>query len=267
MKVRSIVGLLPLLAVETLDADVFERFPGFARRLGWFLRNRPALAGLVASWERRGVEGRRLLALVEPDRARALLGRMLDESEFLSPYGIRGLSRYHLDHPYAMDLDGVRHEIRYEPAESQTNLFGGNSNWRGPVWFPINFLLIEALQKYHHYLGDDIKAQMPAGSANLMNLREVSDELARRLIALFERGADGRRPVFGDDAGLQKDPLWRDHVLFYEYFDGDTGKGLGASHQTGWTALVAKLLDQVGRSEARRAAAAAPEQAATSPGG
>jgi mannosylglycerate hydrolase MGH1-like protein len=267
MKVRSIVGLLPLLAVETLDADVFERFPGFARRLGWFLRNRPTLAGLVASWEQRGVEGRRLLALVEPARARALLGRMLDESEFLSPYGIRGLSRYHLDHPYAMDLDGVRHEIRYEPAESQTGLFGGNSNWRGPVWFPINYLLIEALQKYHHYLGDDIKAQMPAGSGNLMNLREVGDELARRLIALFARGPDGRRPVFGDDAGLQEDPLWRDHVLFYEYFDGDTGKGLGASHQTGWTALVAKLLDQVGRSEARRTAAAAPEQAVTSRGG
>jgi hypothetical protein len=247
LKVRSLVGLMPLLAVETLEPEFLERLPQFARRLGWFLRNRPELANLVASWEEPGMGERRLLALVNGDRLRRLLSRMLDESEFLSPHGIRALSRHHLEHPYMLDFAGSHHEVRYEPAESRSGLFGGNSNWRGPIWFPINYLIVEALQKYHHFYGDAFRVEAPAGSGQFLTLHEVGDELARRLIGLFTLGVDGRRPVFGDDAALQADPLWRDNVLFHEYFDGDTGKGLGASHQTGWTALVAKLLDQVGR--------------------
>ena len=190
---------------------------------------------------------RRLFALVRGHRMKRLLERMLDPGEFLSPNGIRALSRVHLDHPYVLDIEGMRHEVRYEPAESQSGLFGGNSNWRGPIWLPINYLLIEALQKFHHYYGDDFLVESPTGSGERHTLREVADDLAHRLTMLFVRDGDDRRAVFGDDARSQTDPNWRDHVLFYEYFDGDTGAGLGASHQTGWTALVAKLLDQLGR--------------------
>ncbi len=248
LKVRSLVGLLPLLAVETLEPALLERMPAFARRLGWFLRNRPELASLVASWEDPGMGRRRLLALVHGHRMKQLLQRMVDESEFLSPYGIRALSRYHLDHPYALDFEGGHYEVGYEPAESRTELFGGNSNWRGPVWFPINYLLIEALQKFHHYYGDDFTIESPTGSGQQLSLRDVSDDLARRLAGLFVRDEAGRRAAFGQDERAQTDPQWRDKVLFYEYFNGDTGAGVGASHQTGWTALVAKLLDQIGRS-------------------
>jgi hypothetical protein len=248
LKVRSLVGLIPLLAVETLEPDLLERMPKFATRLRWFLRNRPELASLVASWEDPGVGQRRLLALVHGHRMKLLLHRMLDEAEFLSPHGIRALSRYHLDHPYTLDFEDGHHEVRYEPAESRSGLFGGNSNWRGPVWFPINYLLVEALQKYHHYYGDDFTVETPTGSGTHRTLRGVSDDLARRLAGLFVRDEAGRRPVFGADERAQTDPNWRNHVLFYEYFNGDTGAGVGASHQTGWTALVAKLLDQLGRS-------------------
>ncbi len=248
LKVRSLVGLMPLLAVETLEPDLLERMPAFARRLRWFLRNRPDLAGLVASWEAPGLGERRLLALVHGHRMKLLLRRMLDESEFLSPHGVRALSRYHLDHPYMLDFEDGHHEVHYEPAESRSGLFGGNSNWRGPVWFPINYLLIEALQKFHHYYGDDFTVESPTGSGQHQTLRALSDDLARRLAGLFVRDEAGRRAVFGDDPRAQADPNWRDNVLFYEYFDGDTGAGVGASHQTGWTALVAKLLDQLGRS-------------------
>jgi hypothetical protein len=172
---------------------------------------------------------------------------MLDPAEFLSPHGVRSLSRAHADKPYVLDLAGVRHEVRYEPAESRTGLFGGNSNWRGPIWFPINYLLIEALQRFDHYYGEDFRVEHPTRSGTLVSLGGVAADLAVRLTSLFLLGADGRRPYLGDDARLANDPAWRDLPLFHEYFDGDTGKGLGASHQTGWTALVAKLLEQTGR--------------------
>jgi hypothetical protein len=249
LRVRSLVGLMPLLAVETIEPEVLERNPMFASRLRWFLRNRPELAGLVSRWEEPGTGERRLLALVRGHRMKLLLRRMLDPEEFLSPHGIRALSRSHRDMPYMLDIAGMHHEVRYEPAESRSGLFGGNSNWRGPVWFPINFLLIEALQKFHHYYGDDFKVESPAGSGEKHTLDEVAQDLARRLAMIFVRDEDGRRAVFGPgDDPRQRDPNWRDLVLFHEYFDGDTGAGVGASHQTGWTALVAKLLDQLGRS-------------------
>jgi hypothetical protein len=249
LKVRSLVGLIPLLAVETIEPELLEQTPGFARRLGWFLRNRPQLASLVSRWEEPGVGHRRLLALVRGHRMKLLLKRMLDETEFLSPHGIRSMSRAHAAAPYVLKLGGMTHMVDYEPAESRTGLFGGNSNWRGPIWFPLNYLLIEALQKFHHYYGDDFQVETPTGSGTTMSLREVADELAGRLSGLFLLDESSRRPVDGQrraNGGTDA----ADHVLFYEYFDGDTGAGLGASHQTGWTALVAKLLDQLARGAA-----------------
>ena len=248
LKVRSLVGLIPLLAVETIEPEMLERFPGFARRLGWFLRNRPDLAALVSHWDEPGVGERRLVALVRGHRMKLLLRRMLDPEEFLSPHGIRSLSRFHRAHPYDLKIDGATYDVDYEPAESTTGFFGGNSNWRGPVWFPINYLLIEALQKFHRFYGDDFLVESPTGSGDKRTLEEIGDDLAERLVSIFGRDASGRRAVFGTDARSQADPHWRDRILFYEYFDGDTGAGLGASHQTGWTALVAKLIDQLSRS-------------------
>jgi hypothetical protein len=250
LKVRSLVGLMPLLAVETLEPELLERVPEFRRRMRWFLAHRPQLASLVASWEEPGMGERRLLALVHGHRMKALLRRMLDPDEFLSDQGIRALSRYHRDHPYVLKIGGMESRVEYEPAESRSGLFGGNSNWRGPVWFPINFLLIEALQKFDHYYGLDFRVECPVGSSSLASLGEVAGDLSHRLQSIFLLDADGRRPVFGSDEGIQADPNWRDHVLFYEYFNGDTGAGVGASHQTGWTGLVAKLLEQTGRARA-----------------
>ena len=249
LKVRSLVGLIPLLAVETIEPELLARTPEFARRLGWFLRNRPGLSSLVSRWEEPGMGQRRLLALVRGHRMKLLLRRMLDETEFLSPHGIRSLSRFHLGSPYTLELDGTSYQVDYEPAESRTGLFGGNSNWRGPVWFPLNYLLIEALQKFHHFYGDDFRVEMPTGSGRMASLSEVADELAGRLTSLFLVGPDGRRAADGDPP-VDGEPDAADHVLFHEYFDGDTGAGLGASHQTGWTALVAKLLDQLARGPA-----------------
>jgi hypothetical protein len=244
LKVRSIVGLIPLLAVESVDPNLFASLPGFTRRMDWFLNHRPDLAGLVARWHEPGMEDRRLFALTHGHRMKQLLKRMLDPAEFLSDYGIRALSRHHLDAPYHLDLDGMHYEVRYEPGESSTALFGGNSNWRGPIWFPTNFLLIEALKKFHRYYGDDFLVECPTGSGQSHTLQEIAQEISRRLERIFLRGNDGRRPVFGDVDLFQSDPHWRDHVLFYEYFHGDNGRGIGASHQTGWTALVTKLLEQ-----------------------
>jgi hypothetical protein len=244
LKVRSLVGLIPLLAVETIEPTALEKLPDFKERLEWFLENRPHLASLVSRWYEPGAGERRLLALMRGHRMKRLLRRMLDPEEFLSDHGVRSLSRYHRDHPYVLTIDGATYTVDYEPAESTTGLFGGNSNWRGPVWFPINYLLIEALQKFHHYYSDDFRVECPTGSGKFLSIREIADELSRRLIRLFTRGADGRRPFLGDNPTLQTDPLWRDLLLFHEYFHGDTGAGLGASHQTGWTALVAKLIDQ-----------------------
>jgi hypothetical protein len=242
LKVRSMVGLVPLFAVETLEPELLQRLPGFNRRLKWFLRYRPELAALVSRWEEPGRGERRLLSLLRGHRMKCLLRRMLDETEFLSPSGLRALSRRHLDDPYACWAGGVQHTVRYQPGESDSGLFGGNSNWRGPVWFPVNYLIIESLQKFHHYYGDEFKVECPTGSGRYLSIGGVADELSRRLTALFLRGPDGRRPCFGDSEPLQADPHFRDHLLFHEYFHGDTGRGVGASHQTGWTGLVAKLL-------------------------
>ena len=189
-------------------------------------------------------DSRYLFSLVDKEKLRRLLRYMLDENEFLSPHGIRSVSRFHRDHRVELSLDGTTYSLSYAPAESVTQTFGGNSNWRGPVWFPINFLLIESLQKYHHYFGSDFKVECPTGSGNLMTLWEVSQELSRRLVALFTRRADGTRPSYGGTQVFQQDPNWKDYILFFEYFHGDNGAGLGASHQTGWTGLVAKLIQQ-----------------------
>ena len=246
IRVRSAVGLIPLLAVETMDAELLQRLPGFRERLEWFLQYRGDMVGDAASITRAGAADRRLFAIVSEPRLRAILRRMLDESEFLSPHGLRSVSRWHAEHPYTLRVDGTEvGEVRYEPAESRSGLFGGNSNWRGPVWFPLNYLIIEALQKFDWYYGDNFRVEHPTGSGRMLTLWEVSVELSRRLIGLFVRH-QGRRPVFGDSERFQTDPAWAESLLFYEYFHGDTGAGLGASHQTGWTALVAKLIQQSG---------------------
>jgi Glycosyl hydrolase family 63 C-terminal domain len=246
MKIRSMVGLIPLFAVETLEPEIVDRLPGFKRRMQWFIDNHTDVPEHIESTERSARGVRRLLSLANRDQLRRVLGRMLDESEFLSDYGIRALSRYHLNNPYEVDVNGQINRVQYEPAESTTGLFGGNSNWRGPIWFPVNYLLIESLQKFHHYFGEDFKVQCPTGSENECNLWEVAAEISRRLIRIFERGADGRRPVSGGVDLFQNDQYWKDMITFYEYFNGDNGAGLGANHQTGWTGLVAKLIQQSG---------------------
>ncbi len=246
LKIRSMVGLIPLFAVETLEPALVERLPGFKRRLEWFIANRKDLAANVASMTRPGKGERRLLSIVNSAQLRRVLGFLLDENEFFSPYGIRALSRFHKDHPYVLKAGGAEYRVDYEPGESTTGLFGGNSNWRGPVWFPVNFLLIESLQKFHHYLGDGFLVECPTGSGTYMTLWDVAAEISRRLMRLFLRDESGRRPAHGANGLYQTDPHWRDLVLFYEYFHGDNGTGLGASHQTGWTGLIGKLLQQYG---------------------
>ena len=246
LKVRSMVGLLPLLAVETIEQSDLDRLPKFNSRLEWFLNNRPDLASLVSSWTVPGIGQRRLVALVRGHRMKALLKRALDPQEFLSDHGIRSVSKYHDANPYTLHIDGQTRSIDYEPAESESGLFGGNSNWRGPVWFPLNYLLIESLQKFHYYYGDDFLVEHPVGSGNKMTLDAIASDLSRRLTRLFLQDETGRRPVFGTSAMHRDDPHWRDYVQFFEYFHGDTGAGLGASHQTGWTGLVAKLIQQSG---------------------
>lgn len=246
LKLRSMVGLLPLIAVQTLEPVVFEEQPTLARRMNWFIRNRPHLSGNIAQVDIRGVGERRLMALLTRERLVRVLHYMLDENEFLSPYGIRSLSKYHEAHPYTLQVNGYSYTVGYEPAESRSGLFGGNSNWRGPVWFPINYLIIEALQKFHHYYGDSLQVEFPTNSGYLMNLGEVATELSKRLVRLFLPDEQGRRPIYGGLEPFQSDPHWRDYVWFYEYFHGDNGAGLGASHQTGWTGLVAKLIQQIG---------------------
>jgi hypothetical protein len=253
LRVRSLVGLIPLLAVETIEPDLLEAVPRFRARLEWLLENRPQLASLISRWFEPGRGERRLLALVRGHRMKALLKRMLDPEEFLSDFGIRSVSKYHRDHPCTLELGGTVHSVGYEPGEAVTGLFGGNSNWRGPVWFPINFLLMEALGRFHQYYGDDFRVEYPTGSGQRMTLRNVAADLSERLTRLFLTDEHGRRPAFGTQSVLQVDPCWRDNLLFYEYFHGDTGAGLGASHQTGWTALVAQLLAQRSQpSEVRR---------------
>jgi hypothetical protein len=246
LRVRSLVGLMPLLAVETLEPGLMAQMPDFDRRVHWMLQNRPSLTGNMASIDALGEGKRHLLSIVTAERLTCVLGYMLDEGEFLSPYGIRSLSKVH-ENPYQVSFGGDTFEINYQPAESQSGLFGGTSNWRGPVWFPINYLLIESLQKYHHYYGDSFTVECPTGSGIYLTLGEVACELSRRLIRLFLRDHQNRRPVYGGMDIFQDDTHWREYVLFYEYFHGDNGTGLGASHQTGWTGLVAKLIQQTGQ--------------------
>ena len=242
LKVRSMVGLIPLFAVETLEPELLEKVPEFKQRLEWFLNYRPDLASLVSRWQEHGKGERRLLSLLRGHRMKMLLKRMLDETEFLSDYGVRALSRYHDEHPYVFHVDGSDFSVKYQPAESDSSLFGGNSNWRGPIWMPVNYLIIEALQKFHHYYGDDFKIECPTGSGMFMTINDVANELSRRLTRIFLKDEHGKRPVFGYSEKMQNDPHFRDYVLFHEYFHGDNGRGVGASHQTGWTGLVAKLL-------------------------
>jgi hypothetical protein len=242
LKVRSMVGLIPLFAVETLEPELLERVPEFRRRLEWFLNARPDLARLVSHWSEAGRGHRRLLSLLRGHRMKRLLRRMLDETEFLSEYGIRAISRVHAQDPYVYRVNSMDLQVHYQPAESDSGLFGGNSNWRGPIWFPVNFLIIESLQKFHHYYGDDFRVECPTGSGQFMTINEVANELAKRMARIFLKDQRGLRPVFGHHPKLQQDPHFRDHLLFYEYFHGDSGRGVGASHQTGWTGLIAKLL-------------------------
>jgi len=242
LKVRSMVGLIPLFAVETLDPDLLDQLPEFKQRLEWFLNYRPDLANLVSRWQEEGKGARHLLSLLRGHRMKRLLKRMLDETEFLSDYGVRALSRVHDDKPYVFHVNGSAFTVKYQPAESDTGLFGGNSNWRGPIWMPVNFLIIESLQKFHHYYSDDFKIECPTGSGKYATILEVANELSRRLTRIFLRDEKGQRPVFGYSDKIQNDPHFRDYVLFHEYFHGDNGRGVGASHQTGWTGLVAKLL-------------------------
>ena len=242
MKIRSMVGLIPLFAVEALDPALLEKLPSFTERMEWYLNHRPDLAKLVSRWQESGSGERRLLSLLRGHRMKCLLRRILDETEFLSDYGIRALSKIHEQQPYRLDVDGTTHEVGYWPGESKNSLFGGNSNWRGPVWMPMNFLLIESLQKFHHYYGDDFKVECPTGSGKFVTLNEVASELSERLARLFLKGKDEQRPVLKYHPKLAGDPHFKDYVLFHECFHGDSGRGVGASHQTGWTGLVAKLL-------------------------
>ena len=243
IKIRSLVGLMPLYATTILEPELMARLPGFLERLEWFEANRLKLSkNITATGE--GKQKRRLLSVVRPDKLRRILAKMLKPHEFLGPTGIRALSRFHADNPYVFDVNGTVYRVDYEPAESSIGLFGGNSNWRGPVWFPTNYLLIESLQRYHRYFGDSFKIQCPYGEGEPMNLWDVATKLEERMIGTFVRGEDGRRPVYGNNETFQNDPHWCDHILFYEYFNGDTGEGIGASHQTGWTGLVAKLIHQ-----------------------
>jgi len=242
LKIRSMVGLIPLFAVETLEPGLMKELPNFAARLKWVLDHRPELAKLVSHWEVCGVGERRLLSLLRGHRMKCLLRRMLDETEFLSDHGIRALSKIHESQPFKMVIGGVEHKVEYWPGESESKLFGGNSNWRGPVWMPVNFLIIESLQKFHHYYGDDFKVECPTGSGKFMTINDVANELAKRVTKLFLRGKDGQRPVLKYHPKLAGDPNFKDYVLFHEYFHGDNGRGVGAAHQTGWTGLVAKLL-------------------------
>ncbi|MGB1815786.1 MAG: MGH1-like glycoside hydrolase domain-containing protein, partial [Rubripirellula sp.] len=246
IRVRSLVGLLPLMTGVILEEEIIEKLPGFRRRMNWFLNNRDDLSQHMTYMEREdpdsGEACRRLLAIPSEDRFRRLIAVLLDEDEFLSPFGIRSMSAAHRDEPLIFDFGGRRHEVGYVPGESESGMFGGNSNWRGPIWFPVNYLLIQSLKRYHDFYGNEYKVECPTGSGKRMNLLEVARELERRLISLFEPDAEGNRPAHGGDERYRDDPAWKDLILFYEYFHADNGKGLGANHQTGWTALVASML-------------------------
>ena len=267
MKIRSIVGVIPLFAVEVLEDEFLESLPGFRKRMDWFLNNRRDLASQISylEHERDGNKHtHRLLAIPSQERLQRVLRYVLDENEFLSPYGIRSMSRYHVDHPFVLQCGSDEYRVDYVPGESTTNMFGGNSNWRGPIWFPVNYLLIEALERYHHFYGESFKVECPTGSGQWMTLQQVAHEISKRLSKLFLPDAQGQRPCHGDNELFAKDAHWQDMILFHEYFHGDTGRGMGASHQTGWTALVTRLLGaQCAASRQARAVTVPSEIAST----
>jgi len=246
LKIRSMVGLVPLFAVQTLEPEVVDKFPGFKRRMQWFIDNEPDFSDHIEQSQTTPHGTRWLLSIVNRTQLLRVLKVMLDEREFLSPHGIRSMSQIHREHPFVLKVNGMEYRVDYDPAESRSGHFGGNSNWRGPIWFPMNYLLIESLQRFHHYFGPAVKVEFPAGSGKMLTLWEVAAELSRRLSRIFLRGPDGRRPVAGGLELFQSDPHWRDLILFHEYFHGDNGAGIGANHQTGWTGLVAKLIEQSG---------------------
>lgn len=252
LKVRSMIGLIPLYAVEVIEPELLENVPAFARRLAWFMKYRPKLAALVSHWQEPGRGERRLLSLLRGHRMKALLRRMLDESEFLSDYGVRSLSRAHLNQPYEFACGTLSLRVNYQPGESDGDMFGGNSNWRGPIWFPVNYLLITSLRRYADFYGEEYTIECPTGSGRFLSIRQVADELASRLTRLLRKNAANQRPVLGDNTKLQNDPHFRDYILLHEYFHGDSGRGAGASHQTGWTSLVAKLLQPYTSSQTSR---------------
>ncbi|MEP7176795.1 MAG: glucosidase, partial [Gemmatimonadales bacterium] len=258
LRIRSLVGIMPLIAAEVLDETKFQRLKGFRKRMNWFLTNRPDLARHIACMEPRMGEDncpQRLLAIPTRERLQRVLHYVLDETEFLSPHGIRSVSKVHHAHPYEIDVQGMTHRVDYVPAEGNTGLFGGNSNWRGPIWFPINYLVLEALERYHHFYGDDLKVECPVGSGRLLTLQQVAQELEQRLARIFLPDASGHRPCHGGETRYASDPHWKDLVLFHEYFHGDNGRGVGASHQTGWTALVLRCIEDVARRRGEMAAA------------
>ncbi len=250
LRVRSCVGLIPLIAVENISEEAIANLHGFKKRLHWFLDNRQDLARHISYMKPAGANSHKIFLLAMPSRERLerVLRYMLDEKEFLSPYGIRSVSRIHGEHPFVLREDGKEYCVDYEPGEATSGLFGGNSNWRGPIWFPINYLVIEALERYYHFYGNDLKVECPVGSGHLLNLQEVARELQSRLGKLFALGENGRRPCHGTHQFLADDPAWRELALFHEYFHGETGQGLGASHQTGWTALVARCMEDLAKS-------------------
>jgi len=255
LKVRSMVGLLPICAATVIEKRQRERIPRAMENLMKRIRRIPELSETMhpTGPGHYGVAERGIMALVNPDRLRRILTKMLDENEFLGPYGIRSLSKFHEQHPFIFHVNGQEYRVDYLPAESNTGMFGGNSNWRGPVWMPVNALIIRALLNFYLYYGDNFKIECPTGSGTMMNLFEVSKEIADRLTNTFLRDKQGKRPVYGGTEKFQSDPHWRDHILFYEYFHGDNGAGLGASHQTGWTGLVAKLIQLYGLLDGKKA--------------
>jgi len=245
LKIKSMVGIIPLFAVETIKEKVFDKLPRFAERLEHALKEKPELCSLVSHFDYSSKEGRRLLSLLRGFRMKKILQKILDESEFLSDYGVRSLSKYHLQHPYSYENHNVSLKVEYIPSESDSGVFGGNSNWRGPIWFPLNYLLIESLLKFHHYYGDDFKLEYPTNSGNYLTIRAVAFELGRRLISIFTKDENGKRPVYNNYPRIQNDPEFNEYILFHEFFHGDSGAGLGAPHQTGWTALVADMIHKL----------------------
>jgi hypothetical protein len=272
LRLRSIVGIIPLFATQVLEQEVVDQLPGFKKRMMWFLEHQHYLAKHVTPRNMRGQNGKEgtylLLAVPPRDRLEKVLRYALDETEFLSPYGIRSLSHVYKDEPYVFHINGQEFSAKYAPGDSDSNLFGGNSNWRGPVWFPLNFLLVDCLQRYHFFYGDDLKMEYPTGSGNMLNLAEIAHKLNERMASLFLPDSGGRRPAHGDDQRYADDPAWKNLVLFYEYFHGDNGRGCGASHQTGWTSLVTKCLEDIATNHSRKISEALmPQKHGASPRG